>query len=458
MTTIPSVQYTRNGDFALAYQVTGSGRRDLVYLLFETPNVVGNWFDPPHAGFMEQIAAFSRLIITDRRGMGCSDRLPPGQSPTLEDLVDDLLVVIEATYATPATLLAGAETAFVALLAVATHPDRFNGLILWSPSPSWQRSDDLPWENSDDQTEAELGVIRRVINLGSWAERYVRDVLPSLASDPDAISRIEALSALAGSPEAWYRDQRMFYGVDMRELLSTIRTPTLVLARPSAVSFRIESARYVAAHLPDAKLVELAGADSLPWAGESDLVLDEIREFVTGDRRAPEADRILATVLFTDIVGSTEKAAALGDRAWRELLDRHRAVIRGALGRFRGREVDTAGDGFFATFDGPARAVHCAEAIRDAVRPLGIEVRAGCHTGEVETIDREIGGIAVHIGARIGALAGASEVLVSSTVRDLVAGSGLAFEDAGEHELKGVPDRWRLYRLTGGSAIDTIRP
>jgi class 3 adenylate cyclase len=458
VTAIPSTQYVKSGEFTLAYQVTGSGSKDLVYLLFETPNVVGNWFVPEHARFMERLASFSRLVITDRRGMGCSDRLPPGQSPTLEDLVDDLLVIIEAANATPATVLAGGETAFVALLAAATHPDRFEGLILWSPSPSWRRSADLPWESSDDQIESELGGIRRITNLRGWAERFVRDALPSQAGDPDAVDKVEALSALAGSAEAWYQEQRMFHGVDLRELLTMIRTPTLVVGRPDAHGWsHFGSARFVADRLPNATLVELPGADSLPWVGQSDLVLDEIQEFMTGDRRAPEPDRVLATVLFTDIVGSTEKAAALGDRAWRTMVERHDAMIRGTLGRFRGREVDAAGDGFFAVFDGPARAVECARAVVEEVGSLGISIRVGCHTGEVETAGRDVRGIAVHIGARVAALAEGDEILITSTVRDLVAGSGLRFEDAGEHELKGIPDRWQLYRVTGARA-DGPRP
>jgi class 3 adenylate cyclase/pimeloyl-ACP methyl ester carboxylesterase len=447
VTAIPSVQYVQNGALSLAYQVVGQGRKDLVYLLFETPNVVGNWFIPEHARFMERLASFSRLVITDRRGMGCSDRLPPGQSPTLEELVDDLLVITEAAYARPATVLAGSESAFVALLAAATHPDRFDGLVLWAPSPSWRRSEDLPWERSDDEIESALGVIRRVTNLGSWAERFVRDALPSLAGDADAVSQVQALSALAGSAEAWYQEQRMFNAVDLRELLESIRTQTHVLSRPECAWTTPESVRYVADHLPNATLLELPGADGLPWIGQSDAVLDAIQEFMTGARHVAEPDRMLATVLFTDIVGSTEMAVAMGDRAWRTLLEQHHSAIRAALKEYRGREVDTAGDGFLATFDGPARAVECARAAIEATAALGIVIRAGCHTGEVELSGADVAGIAVHIGARIAALAGPSEILVSSTVRDLVAGSGLAFEDAGDHQLKGVPDLWHLFRV-----------
>jgi class 3 adenylate cyclase len=449
MTAIPSTQYTKNADFTLAYQVAGQGRADLIYLLFETPNVVANWFVPEHARFLERLTSFSRLVITDRRGMGCSDRLAPGTSPVLEDLVDDLLVVMESANSSSATLLAGIETAFVALLAAATHPDRIERLILWAPSASWQRSEEMPWEDSPDQIKANLGVIRRVTNLRGWAEISTRNNLPSWANAPDKVALWEALSALAGSAEAWYQDQLMFYEIDLRDVVSTIQAPTLILARPNAVSITIESSRFLAERLPDATLVELEGDDLMPWAGDQDAVLDEIQEFLTGDRKPLQHDRVLSTVLFTDIVGSTETAARIGDQAWRELVETHDEVVRRLLVQHRGREIDSAGDGFLATFDGPARAVECAREIAVAVRTLGISIRAGCHTGEVEPVGIGVRGIAVHIGARIAAQAGPDEVLVSSTVRDLVAGSGFLFEDVGERELKGVPDRWRLYRVVG---------
>ncbi len=447
MTSIPSTLYTKNGDFTLAYQVTGSGRDDLIYLLFETPNVVANWFIPEHVRFLERLAAFSRLVITDRRGMGCSDRLAPGTSPVLEDLVDDLLVVMETANAFSATLLAGDETAFIALLAAASHPDRIKRLVLWEPSPSWHRTDDMPWEDSPDIIEAQLGVIRRVTNLRGWAEISARNGLPSWASDPDKVALWEAMSALSGSAEAWYQDLRPFYELDLRDVVAAIHAPTLILARPDATEVKIQSVRYLAERMPNATLVELDGRDMMPWAGDQEAVLGEIQGFLTGERTPAPPDRVLSTILFTDIVGSTEKAAELGDRAWAELIERHHGLVRRLLVPYRGREVDTAGDGFLATFDGPARAVECARAIAEGVHELGISIRAGCHAGEVETGGGGVRGIAVHIGARIAAAAGADEVLVSSTVHDLVAGSGLAFEDAGEHELKGVPDTWHLYRV-----------
>lgn len=449
---IPSVEYAKSGAFNLAYQALGGGLKNLVYLPFEIPNLVGNWFIPEHATFMERLASFSRLVISERRGLGCSDRIPPGQSPTLEDHVDDVLEVMNASYANPATLLAGHETAFIAMLAAAAHPDRFAALILWSPSPSWRRSDDLPWEASDDEIEASLGAVQKVAGR-TWAERYIRTSLPSWAGSPEKVALLDGLNALGGTSDVWYQDQRTFFGVDLRDLVSTIRAPTLLLARPESTRYPIESVRYLADHLPNARLVEFQGADALPWVGGADAVLEEVEAFVLGsDRSAPDSKRSLATVLFTDIVDSTVHAARLGDSAWGDLLHRHNAIVREELARFGGVEIATTGDGFFATFDGPARAVFSARAIAARMTELGIAIRAGAHTGEIERVGAERHGMAVHIGARVAALAGASEVLVTSTVKDLTAGSGLAFVDAGEHTLKGVPDAWHLYRLLEADA------
>ena len=449
---IPGVRYARNDDLLLAYQVVGSGSRDLVYLQFETPTIVGHWLLPENARYLESLASFSRLILTDRRGMGCSDRLPPGESPTLEDLVEDLLAIMEDAYAKRPVLMGGFESAFVAMMAAATHPDRFDGLILFGPAPSWRRSDDLPWERPEDELQHELGVIRKATDLEAWAERYARDLIPSRAGDPRMVSILQALSALSGTLEAWYWDQRMFSSVDLIDLLPTIRIPTLVLTRPDSrytgwADHR--SALVVADRIPGAKLVELPGQDAPPWYGDPEPVLAEIREFVTGSRDTPPAERRLATVLFTDIVGSTERSAELGGSAWKRALEDHLAASRRSIAHHGGREVSTAGDGFLATFDGPAAAARCAVEIAKEAEATGLPIRAGVHTGEVETIDGEIGGIGLAIGARVAALAGASEVLVTSTVKDLTAGSGLSFEDAGEHELKGVPDVWRLYRVIG---------
>jgi class 3 adenylate cyclase len=362
------------------------------------------------------------------------------------------LVVLESAYASPTTIFAGSETAFITMLAAAAHPDRFDGMILWGASPSWQRSDDLPWEPTSDAIDASLGGIRRVTSLNAWAERFTRDAIPSWAGDPERIATVEALSALAGSAEAWYQDQRMFFDLDLRDLVPTIHVPTLLLGRCESKMLRIESSRYLAERLPDATLVEFDGADSLPWVGDADAVLDEIEEFMTGTRKPADPSRSLSTLMFTDVVGSTERAAHLGDAEWVRLLELHHQAVRDELERWGGAEIDTAGDGFLASFDGPARAVRCPRSIAVRIEDLGLAVRAGVHTGEVERAGTDVRGIAVHVGARVMALAGPSEVLVSSTVKDLTAGSGIVFEDAGEHELKDVPDRWRLYRVAAAGS------
>jgi class 3 adenylate cyclase len=444
----PDTRFTWSGDFCIAYQVTGSGSTDLIYLPAWLSNVVANRGVPELGRFLERLETFTRLIVVDRRGVGCSDRLPPGDAATLEELVDDVLAVAAAAHVTRRTVLFGVEDAgFVAMLAAATHPDRFSGLILFGCAPGYRRTDEVPWQWDEDVYEATIEQFRSATSLREFADAYTRDALPSLLDRPDSLEAVRSLMALTQGAGSGIAEIRKMSEVDLIDLLPSIRVPTLVLHRTDDPVEPIQSGRLLAERIPDARLVELPGVDALPWAGEADAVLDEIEEFVTGARGMPGSDRRLATVLFTDIVGSTELASRLGDAAWRELLGKHHTAVRAELERHRGVEVDTAGDGFFAMFDGPARAVECARSVADAVRELGIELRAGVHTGEIEVAREEVRGISVHIGARVMALAGPSEVLVSSTVKDLVAGSGLAFEDAGEHELKGVPDRWHLYRV-----------
>jgi class 3 adenylate cyclase len=440
------VRYAWNGEIALAYEVVGTGALDLLYLQGDISNIEVSWEHPALARFLRELARLSRLIVSDRRGLGCSERFTPADTPPIETLMDDILVVLDAVGSERPVLLATGNCGFVACPFAATHPDRLAGLILFNAGPTWKRTDETPWGRTDEQMEQSFRWVQA--NLGNGS--YLRRAHPSLASDERELPWFARYERLALAPGALYSEARRFAETDVRDVLPLIQIPTLVLHRTDAAEERVDGGRYLAAHIPGARFAELPGADHFPWVGDQQPVLREVERFLTTIREEEaELDRVLATVLFTDIVGSTEKAAALGDRRWRDLLARHDATVRAMVSRYRGKEIDTTGDGFFATFDGPARAVRCAEAIVQAVRPLDLEVRAGLHTGEITTIDAEVGGLAVHIGARVGAEAAASEVLVSHTVKDLVAGSGLAFEDRGLHQLKGVPDPWRLYAVAG---------
>jgi class 3 adenylate cyclase len=442
----PDTRYTWSGDLSIAYQVIGAGP-DLLYLPQFLSNVEWNWQVPEHARFMTRLASFSRLIVMDHRGVGCSDRPRPGEAATLEDKVDDVLAVMGAATAFRSTLFGGGRSAFVTMLAAAAHPDRFDGLIVFGATPSWIRSDELPWEESEEEARQLLDVFRRSTSVQTWAATWARSFAPSLAEAQ--IQNLASYGAVTRGPGGGIAEDEMLYGVDLRDLLPTIRVPTLVLHRTDDPLESVRSGRLLAEKIPGAKLVELPGRDALPWIGEAEAVLEQIELFLTGERRSPEPDRSLATVLFTDVVDSTARSASMGDRRWGEVRERHDAIVREEIARGRGREIKTMGDGFLATFDGPARAIASARAIAVAVRGLGIEIRAGLHTGEIESVGDDVAGIAVSIGARVAAAGGPSEIVVTQTVKDLVAGSGLEFEDAGEHELKGVPDRWRLYRVVG---------
>jgi class 3 adenylate cyclase len=437
------VQYAWNQEIALAYQVVSAGAVDLVYLQSNISNVEVQWENPALANFLAELAGLGRLVAVDRRGLGCSERFTPEGAPPIETLIDDVLAVIAAAGCERPVVVATGDCGFFACMLAATHPDRLGGLILINAAPTWQRSADTPWARTTAEMEQSFRWCQENWGSGAWSRRAnpsVRD------ADLHWFGRYERL---AQSPGALYAEARRFAETDIRAVLPSIQVPALVMHRRGNTEERVEAGRYLAAHIPGARLAELDGPDHFPWLGDAAAVIREIDRFL-GTVRAEEADRdrVLATLLFTDIVGSTEKAAELGDRGWRDLVGHHHTTVRALLSRYRGHEVDTAGDGFFATFDGPARAVRCAQAVTDAVRPLGIQVRAGVHTGEIETSGRTITGIAVNIGARIGARAGPSEVLVSQTVKDLVAGSGLAFEDRGRHELKGVPDHWQLFAAT----------
>ena len=433
----PVVRYARSGDVNIAYQVTDEGPRDLVLVPGFVSHLDLDWDEPRSAYFLHRLASFSRLIRFDKRGTGLSDR--PGGLPDLETRMDDVRAVLDAVGSERTALFGYSEGGPMAMLFAATYPQRTTALVLYGTyAKRCDPDDDYPWA----ATWAERQAYAREVEAGWEADADMNRMSPGA---DEALARWWALRARAAASPGAARDLILMNSqIDVRALLSSIRVPTLVLHRSGDHDSRPEEGRYIAERIPGARFVELPGAEHLPWV-DADQILDEVEEFLTGVRRAPEPDRVLATVLFTDIVGSTERAAALGDRAWLELRGAHHNTVRRLLERYRGSEVETAGDGFLATFDGPARAVRCARAIANTVRDLGLEIRAGIHTGECEIVGGRVGGIAVHVGARIATQARAGEVLVSSTVRDLVAGSGIVFEDRGSASLKGVPGAWHLY-------------
>ena len=438
---IPETRYAKTSDGVyIAYQVLGNGPVDFIYVPPRFSHLEQRWGEPRYARYLRRIASLSRLIMFDKRGMGMSDPVPVDRLPDADTRMDDIRAVLDVVGSQRAIVYAASESGAIALLFAATYPDRTLALVLHGTYPSC--GPDVPWGYSVEEYEEERAAIER----GWGTEDYVRLWSPKL--DPQLVRWRASYMRHAMSPGAALAQWELEWKTDVRAILPTIHVPTLVVHRAEDDP---QANRYIADHIPGAQYVALPGDEHIPYLGDQGSVLDAIERFVLGIRdEEAELSRVLATVLFTDIVESANRAAELGDRGWRELVERHHAVVRAMLARYRGAEVDTAGDGFFATFDGPARAVKCAKAVIEAVRPLGIELRVGVHTGEVETIDGKAGGLAVVIGSRVGALAGASEVLVSQTVKDLVAGSGLVFEQAGEHELKGVPDRWRLYRVVGG--------
>ena len=439
----PVTRYARSGEVNIAYQVVGEGPLDLVFVSGWVSNLDLMWEEPSFARFLRRLASFSRLILFDKRGTGLSDRVPDDDLPTLEARMDDVRAVLDAVGAERAALLGHSEGGPMCLLFAATYPERTVALVLIGTYARRLVGDGYPFGAAPRAYEAFLQEI-----ADGWGGPVgLEGRAPSLIDDKRFRTWWSDYLRMSASPGAALALTRMNGDIDVRPALETIAVPTLVVHRTGDRSLPVEGARYLADRIRGATLAELPGDDHLPFVGDQDAILDEIEEFLTGVRRSVETDRVLATVLFTDIVGSTKRAVQLGDREWRDLLDSHHRAVRRELDRWRGTEVDTAGDGFLATFDGPARAIRCACAIRDAVRGLGLEIRAGLHTGECEVHGETVAGIAVHIGARVAALAGPGEVLVSSTVKDLVAGSGIEFDEHGEYELKGVPGRWRLYSV-----------
>ncbi len=445
MTTTPRTHYARSGDVNIAYQVVGDGAIDLVYVPGWVSNLEAAWEDRALARFLERLASFSRLILFDKRGTGLSDRVPVDQLPTLEQRMDDVRAVMDAVGSERASVFGASEGGVMCVLFAATYPERTSALVAYGTYARGLADSDYPWGLGETEAAEEfLAALPEVWDdagglLNLWA--------PSAADDKSARDAFGRFLRQGGSPSAAVALTRMNLQADVRDVLPVIRVPTLVLHRTEDMIVAVEAGRHLAAGIPGAWYRELPGEDHLWYYGDSDAILEEIEEFLTGTRTAVEADRVLATVMFTDIVDSTSRAAELGDRRWRELLERHDLVMRRELERHRGREVKTMGDGFLAAFDGPARGIRCACSARDAMLDLGIQIRAGLHTGECEVIGDDLGGIAVNIGARVGAVAGAGEVIVSRTVTDLVAGSGIAFADRGVHALKGVPGEWRLYAV-----------
>jgi pimeloyl-ACP methyl ester carboxylesterase/class 3 adenylate cyclase len=443
----PETRYAKSGGVSIAYQVLGDGPFDIVYVPGFVSHVELRWNVRSFGDSLADLASFSRLILFDKRGTGMSD--PVGGAPTLETRMDDLRAVMDAAGSRRAAVIGVSEGAPMSALFGATYPGRTAALVLRSGFARTMWAPDYPWGRTDPQYQRDLQNQLRIFASRDEAVAVVRSLADWAPEDVPAI--VDYLRWCA-SPGAWEALLAMNQEIDVRHVLPAIRVPTLMVHGTDDATVPIEAARWMATRVPGAQLVESPGGGHLQFGRDWPFVNAEIRRFLTdvweaGAWDEAEPDRVLATILFTDIVGSSERAADLGDRAWRELLDRHHASVRRELLRFRGQEVDTAGDGFLATFDGPARAIRCACSIVGAVRELGLDVRVGLHTGECELADGRIAGIAVHTGARVAALAAAGEVLVSHTVRDLVAGSGLRFEDRGSHELKGIRGEWRLYRV-----------
>jgi class 3 adenylate cyclase len=444
VTSPPPVRYAQSGEIDIAYQVLGEGPPDLIWAAGAMTHLGVMWEHPGYRRFCEQLASFSRLILFDKRGMGLSERVRVG---TLEERMDDVRAVLDAAGSERAALAGVSEGGPMSMLFAATYPERTEALVLVGAEVKEETTDDWPWGES---TRAEHEAWMEGLH-DRWGEAVGSEHFFPNDPDPGGISEwFGRLKTASMTPRDAAAFMNMAFDIDVRDIAPAVRVPTLIVHTVGDLVCHVENARYLARQIPGAHYVELPGNVHIPWAeaATGDDILAEIREFLTGVREAPEPDRVLATVLFTDIVGSTERAAQLGDRRWRELLESHHATIRRQLERYRGREIDTAGDGFLASFDGPARAIRCARAAVAAVRGAGLEIRAGVHTGECELVGDKLAGVAVHIGARVASKAGPGEILVSGTVHDLVAGSGIELESRGSTKLKGVPGDWRLYRVS----------
>jgi class 3 adenylate cyclase len=439
----PSTTYARTMEGAyLALQVFGEGPTDLVLPMVGGFSVDAVWDEPDISSFLTRLSTFSRVITFDPRGFGSSERVDPAAAPAVQIWVDDLRTILDHVGAERAAILVWGEWAPAAILFVATYPDRVSSLVLVNGTARFLRNQQCPWGMPTETLPAYIEAIRSTWGTGAVTEF----VAPGMVQTDEARRRWAKAERLSGTPNmaAVVRAQ---YESDVTDVLSAIQTPTLLISRLGNPHLRPEHSRFLASRIRDSRLVELSGDDHIPFSGRSDEILDEVEEFTTGSRPVPVLDRVLATVLFTDIVSSTERAERLGDRRWRETMDRYDEVVRQQLARFRGHHVKSTGDGSLATFDGPARAIECARAIVIGVRDQGLDVRAGLHTGEMEIRGEDVSGLAVNIAARVASLAGAGEIFVSRTVTDLVAGSGIGFRDRGDHELKGVSGSWKLFEV-----------
>jgi pimeloyl-ACP methyl ester carboxylesterase len=441
---VPETKYAKSGDVHLAYQVLGTGPVDLVFFGAAISHIELWWEEPSVSHMLRRLARFTRLIVFDKRGTGMSDPISINELPTLEQRLEDVCAIMDAAGSRDATLFGNSEGVPLGVLYATTYPERTRGLILHSGGAGSDPEADYPIGLPPSVFEAFLEFTEK-----HWGDhRFLEFIAPSLASDERTARWWCQFMRRTLSPGLALAQFRMNYAVDVRDLLPLVQAPTLVLHARDEQFMPIEQGRYLAEHIPGARLVELPGADHLPFGDAADLIVDEIQEFLTGIREPAEPDRVLATILFSDIASSTEQLAALGDRRWREVLSAHDQAVRRQLERFRGTEIKTTGDGFLARFDGPARAIRCGVAIREAARMAGLEVRVGIHAGEIELReDHDISGLAVHIGARVAALGNGGDVLVSSSVPPLVVGSGIQFSDRGPHELKGVPGSWQIFAV-----------
>jgi pimeloyl-ACP methyl ester carboxylesterase len=439
----PSTRYAKSGDLDIAYQVVGDGLLDLVVVPPGLALMERSWEFPPLARFWTRLASFARLIQLDKRGTGLSDRVTG--VPTLEERMDDVKVVMDAVGSERAALFGGSEAGPITTLFAATYPQRAAALILCGAVVRWSAAPDIPWGYTEEDRRNQLDYVEHHWGSGLSGESYFA---PSLVGDRLARDWVGRVEQYTGTPSAMATLLAMNAEIDIRPVLSTVSVPTLVIHRTDDRVMDVNHGRYYAEHIPGARYLELPGDDHWWWVGDPDPIVDAIEELLTGSPARSGGERVLKTVLFTDIVSSTERAADLGDRRWKDVLDAHDDAVRRQLDRFGGEAVNTTGDGFLAAFDGPARAIRCSQAIAGEATGLGLEIRSGLHTGECELRGGDLAGIAVHIGARVAAMAGAGEVLVTSTVRDLVAGSGIGFADRGQHELKGVPGSWQLLAAT----------